>query len=98
LLNFQLVKKACHENMVNMTWPEMAAHTWDVVVTGAKRPQMNELAQPIGPKEGLDFLLPLLVISGCVGVVSETLRGLGRVIGRALGLKSQRQSQRFAGT
>ncbi len=82
--------------MVTMGWDEIAIHSWYVII-GERKSQMIEYSQPVGPKDGLGFLNGLLAISVCVGIISTTLRALGSLLGRALGLKSWRKSTRFSG-
>jgi hypothetical protein len=78
-----------------MGWDEIAIHSW-YVISGERKSQMVEYAQPVGPNDGLGFLNGLLVISVCVGVISTIVRTFGGLLGRALGLK-WRKASRFAG-
>ena len=82
--------------MVTMGLDEIAIHSWYVII-GERKSQMTEYVQPIGPNEGFAFLNGLLIISVCVGMFSTIMRSFGGLLGRALGLKSWRKANRFAG-
>ncbi len=84
------------EKMVRMGLDEIAIHSWYVII-GQRKSQMSEYAQPIGPKDGYEFLNGFLIISVCVGIMSTILRSFGGLLGRALGLKTWRTAKRFSG-
>ena len=71
----------------------MTLHTLQVII-GQTEPQQLSSAQPIGPKDGLSFVVPLLCYSVCVGVIFSII---GAPLGMLLGLKSKRKAIRFAG-
>ena len=80
---------------IQMGWVDLARHTW-LVIIGTREAQLPEFAQSVGPKDGLEFLNGLFVISVCMGILSYVLRILGRRIGKVLGMKP-RKAQSFAG-